>query len=72
MILTRFQIQIKIKFTSGYVYILASSVLTQKSIKQTIIVKLTMESEFIAMEQVCNQAKWLKNFLSNLLGLKAI
>ena len=32
-----------------------------------------MELEFIAMEQVCNAAKWLKNFLSNvLLRLKAI
>ena len=62
----------KIKFTSGYVFILAGAV-TQKLIKQTIIVKSTMESEFIAMEQVSNEAKWLKIFSTNiLLRFKAI
>lgn len=32
--------------------------------KQSIIARLTMESEFVALELVGNEVEWLKNFLA--------
>ena len=44
---------------------------TWKSAKQTIIAKSSMESKFVALELVGNEAEWLKNFLASLhLGVK--
>ena len=61
----------EIKSTSGYVFTIGGGAVTWKSSKQTIIAKSTMESEFIALEQACNEAEWLKNFLENIpLGIK--
>ena len=40
--------------------------------KQTIIARLTMESDFVALDMVGSEAKWLKNFLANIpLGMKS-
>lgn len=41
------------------------------SVKQFIIVRSTMESEFIALELVGSEAEWLPNLLANIpLGIK--
>lgn len=51
------------KTTNGFVFILGGGAITWKLAKQTIIARLTMESEFFALELVVNEAEWLKNFL---------
>ena len=59
------------KSTSGYVFTLGSGAVTWISARQTIIARSTMEAEFVALEMVDSEAKWLKNFLANIpLGMK--
>jgi len=59
------------KSTSGYVFTLGGGVVAWRSTRQTIIPRSTMESEFVALEMVDSEAKWLKNFLANIpLGMK--
>ncbi|WVZ22914.1 hypothetical protein V8G54_001458 [Vigna mungo] len=38
----------------------------QRSARQTIIARSTMESKLVAFEMVDNKAKWLKKFLANI------
>ena len=59
------------KSTSGYEFILGGGVVAWRSVKQTIIARSTMESQFVALEMASSEAKWLKNFLANIpLGMK--
>ena len=54
----------QIKSTSSYVFTLGGGVVAWKSSKQTLIATSTMESEFITLESMGKEAKWLRNFLS--------
>ena len=59
------------KSTSGYVFTLGGGAVTWRSAKQTIIVRSTMEYEFVALKMAGSEAEWLKNFLANIpLGMK--
>ena len=59
------------KSTSGYVFTLGGGAVTSKSVRQTIIARSTMESEFIALKMAGSEVEWLKNFLANIsLGMK--
>jgi len=43
----------------------------QRSVRQTIIARSTMESKFVVLKMVGSEAEWLKNFLENIpLGMK--
>jgi len=59
------------KSTSGYAFTLGGGPVTWRSVRQTIIARSTMESEFVSLEMVGSEAEWLKNFLANIaLGMK--
>ena len=63
----------EIKSKSSYVFTLGGVVVAWKSSKQTLIATSTMESEFIALESVGKETKWLRNFLSGIpLGMQSI
>jgi len=47
----------KTKSTSGYVFTLGGGVVAWKLARQTIIVRSTMESEFIALEMAGSEAE---------------
>ena len=51
------------KSTIGYVFTLGGGAVAWRSTKQTIIVRSTMESKFVALEIVGSEIEWLKNFL---------
>ena len=44
---------------SGYVFTLRGEAISWKSSKQTFNARSTMESEFVALEKVDTEAKWL-------------
>jgi len=50
------------KSTSGYVLTLGGGVVAWRLVRQTIIARSTMESEFVALEMTGSEAEWLKNF----------
>ena len=52
----------EIKSTSGYIFIFCGGVVSWKSSKQSLIARFTMESEFVALKSVGNEANWLRNF----------
>ena len=54
------------KSTSGYVFTLGGAAISWKSSKQTCIARSTMESEFIALDKVVEEAEWLRNFLEDI------
>ena len=54
------------KSTSGYVFILASGVVSWKSAKQIIISHSTMEAEIIVLDTATSKAEFLKNLLCDL------
>ena len=54
------------KSTSGYVFTLGGAAISWKSSKQTCIARLTMESEFIALDKAAEEAEWLRNFLEDI------
>ena len=56
----------EIKSTSGYVFTLGGGAVPWKSLKQTCIARPTMESELIALQKACFEAKWLRNLLVDL------
>ena len=61
----------QIKSTSSYVFTLGGDVVAWISSKQTLITTSTMESEFIALESMCKEAQWLRNFVSGIpLGMQ--
>ncbi|KAK6146304.1 hypothetical protein DH2020_020173 [Rehmannia glutinosa] len=51
------------KSTSGFVFTIGGGAVSWKSSKQTCIARSTMESEFIALDKVGEEAEWLRNFL---------
>lgn len=51
------------KSTSGWIFTLASGVVSWASKKQTCISHSTMESEFIALAQAGKEADWIRNML---------
>ena len=54
------------KSTSGYVFTLGGAAVSWKSSKQTCISRSTMEFEFIALDKVGEEAKWLRQFLEDI------
>jgi len=52
-----------LKSTSGYAITLGGGAESWKSSKQTVTVRSTMESEFIALEKAGTETEWLKNLL---------
>ncbi|PHU21708.1 hypothetical protein BC332_06815 [Capsicum chinense] len=56
----------EVKSTSGYVFTIGGGVVSWKSSKQTCIARSTMESEFIALDKVGEEAEWLWNFLKDI------
>ena len=57
---------IETKSTSGYVFNVGGGAISWKSSKQTCISRSTMESEFIALDKVGEEAEWLRNFLEDI------
>ena len=56
------------KSQSGYVFTLRGATVSWKSLKQTVIVISTMESEFIARDKCEEEAEWLRHFLKDIQG----
>ena len=54
------------KSTSEYIFNLGGAAISWKSSKQTCIARSTMESEFIALDNVGEEAEWLRNFLEDI------
>ena len=54
------------KSTSGYVFTLGGAAVSGKSSKQTCIARSTMESEFISLDKVGEEAGWLRHFLKDM------
>ena len=54
------------KSTSGYVFTLAGVAVSWKSLKQTVIARSTMDSEFIALDKCGEEAEWLHYFLEDI------
>ncbi|XP_077230109.1 uncharacterized protein LOC143863304 [Tasmannia lanceolata] len=54
------------KATIGYVFTIGGGAVSWRSKKQTIIAQSTMKSELIALTSACEEATWLKNFLSDI------
>ena len=55
------------KSTSGYVFTLGGAAVSWKSLKQPCITRSTMEYEFITLDKVGEEAKWLRRFLEDIL-----
>lgn len=52
-------------------FTLSGGAIAQKSAKQSIIAKSTMESEFVGLKLASNEGEWLRNFLIDIpLGVK--
>lgn len=56
----------EIKATSGYVFTLAGVAVSWRSCKHTILTRLTMEAELVALDPVTVEAEWLRELLLNL------
>ena len=54
------------KSHSGYVFTLGGAAVSWKSLKQTVISRSTMESEFIALNKYGEEAEWLRHFLEDI------
>jgi hypothetical protein len=54
------------KSTSGYVFMLASGVVSWRSAKQTLTATSTMEAEFVSCFEATSHGVWLKSFISGL------
>ena len=54
------------KSKSGYVFTLGGATVSWKSSKQTVIVRFTMEFEFIALDNCGEEAEWLHHFLEDI------
>ena len=52
----------EIKSTSGYIFIFSGGAVFWKSSKQTLIARSIMESEFVALESIRNEAKLVEEF----------
>ena len=56
----------EIKTTSGYVFTLGDGVVSQKSCKQTILTRSTMEAELTTLDIAIVEAEWLHELLMDL------
>ena len=54
------------KSTSSYIYLLAGSAISWKSVKQSIVASSTMEAEFVACYEASNHGICLRNFVTGL------
>ena len=54
------------KSTSGYLFTLGGGVVSWKSSKKMCIARSTMESEFIALDKIGEEAEWLHHFLEDI------
>ncbi|KAK8557125.1 hypothetical protein V6N13_035229 [Hibiscus sabdariffa] len=54
------------KGTSGYVFTLGGGAVSWKSSRQTIITRSTMESDFVALDKIGEEAEWLRQFLEDI------
>jgi hypothetical protein len=54
------------KSTSGYVFTFGGVVVLWKSTKQTCITRSMMKLDFIALDKVREEAKWILNFLEDI------
>ncbi|XP_070026091.1 secreted RxLR effector protein 161-like [Nicotiana sylvestris] len=54
------------KSTSGYVFTIGGGTMSWKSSKQACIARSTMESVFVALDKVGEEAEWLRNFLEDI------
>lgn len=54
------------KSTSGYIFMLVSGTISQKSAKQLIIASSIMEVEFITCFKATSHALWLQDFILGL------
>jgi hypothetical protein len=52
--------------TSGYVFSLGGGVVSWKSCKQTILTRLTMQTELTAVDTASDEAEWLRELLMDL------
>jgi hypothetical protein len=57
----------ELKATSGYAFSLGGGAVFQKSCKQTIITRSTMEAKLAALDTTTVEAEWLREFLMDLL-----
>ena len=54
------------KSQSGYVFTLGGATVPWKSSKQTVNVRTTTESDFIALDKCGEDAEWLRHFLEDI------
>ncbi|KAK9041693.1 hypothetical protein V6N11_016783 [Hibiscus sabdariffa] len=54
------------KGTSGYVFTLGGGAVSWKSSRQTIITRSIMESEFVDLDKIGEEAEWLRQFLKDI------
>jgi chaperone required for assembly of F1-ATPase len=54
------------KSTSGYIFLMASGVVSWRSAKQTLTATSTMEAEFVSCFEATSHGVWLKSFISGL------
>jgi hypothetical protein len=52
-----------VKSTSGYIFLLGGGAISWGSKKQTIITRSTTQSELVALDVTCTEAKWIKSLL---------
>ena len=60
------------KFTSGYIFVMAKGAISWKNSKQTIVTSSTMQIEFIACYGAATHTVWLKNFILGLMIVDSI
>ncbi|XP_075504550.1 secreted RxLR effector protein 161-like [Primulina tabacum] len=58
--------QDSMKYTSGYIYLLAGCTISWKSVKQSLIAFSVMIAEFVACYEAHNHEIWLQNFVTRL------
>ncbi|RVW55098.1 Retrovirus-related Pol polyprotein from transposon TNT 1-94 [Vitis vinifera] len=51
------------KFTTSYIFMMAEGVVSWKSVKQTLTISSTMETEYVACYEACCHAMWMQNFI---------
>ncbi|RVW23727.1 Retrovirus-related Pol polyprotein from transposon TNT 1-94 [Vitis vinifera] len=57
---------VRMKSTSGYVFILGESAVSWKFAKKTCITRSIIEIEFIALENASSEVEWLRNILTDI------
>ena len=60
----------EIYVTSGYVFLLGGGVVSQKSCKQTILTKSTIEAELTALDTAGAEAEWFCELLMDFTGCR--